>query len=230
MEIGDFSLPSWADQYQLPQEQEQINTISDKDREINEMVLTISQEKEKLNKLKEYKLLISGSGKSLELIVKRVFEDLGFTATEGKVGRDDLILTYKDKIAVAEIKGLSKSASEKNAAQLEKWVMEYFTENSVHPKGFLIINSFNNLPLKDRDKEDFPHQMLNFSEHREHCLITTTQLLGLLLKVKENPGQRDTLINELFSTIGKYPRFLDFKEFLSFNNQSELKGATAVPE
>lgn len=220
MDIGDFSLPSWADEYQLPEEKDEINVISTKEREMNELIKTISKEKEKLNRLKEYKLLFSGTGKSLELIVKKVFEEIGFTVKEGIIGRDDLILNYNDKVAVAEIKGVTKSASEKNAAQLEKWVMEYFAENSIHPKGFLIINSFNNLPLKDRDNEDFPHQMLTFSEHREHCLITTIQLLGLFLKIKEVPDQQETLINELFTTIGKYPRFLDYKEFLKIDDQT----------
>jgi hypothetical protein len=214
MEQGDFNLPSWSDQYQLPEEKSQIDILSEKERELEVLIDLISKEKEKLNKLKEYKLLFSGTGRSLELVVKRVFEEIGFTVKDGKPGRDDLILDYKGKIAVAEIKGLTKSASEKNAAQLEKWVMEYLTENSIHPKGFLIINSYNNLPLKDRDKEDFPHQMLQFSEHREHCLITTIQLLGLFLKVKEDPDQKDSLINELFNTVGKYPRFLDYSEFL----------------
>lgn len=218
MEVGDFSLPSWSEQYQLPEEKDQINALSKKEKELEELADAISKEKEKLNKLKELKLLFSGTGRSLELVVKRIFEEMGFTVKEGKPGRDDLILDYKGKIAVAEIKGLTKSASEKNAAQLEKWVMEYLTENSIHPKGFLIINSYNNLPLKDRDKEDFPHQMLQFSEHREHCLITTIQLLGLFLKVKEDPDQKDTLIDELFKTVGKYPRFLNYQEFLQTTN------------
>jgi len=214
MEIGDFNLPSWSDQYQLPTEKDQIDALSEKERGLEELTEIISKEKEKLNKLKEYKLLFSGTGKSLELVVKRVFEEIGFTVKEGKPGRDDLILDYNGKIAVVEIKGLTKSASEKNAAQLEKWVMEYLTENSIHPKGFLIINSYKNLPLNDRDQEDFPHQMLQFSEHREHCLITTIQLLGLFLKVKEEPTQRDTLIEELFNTVGLYPHFSNYKEFL----------------
>jgi hypothetical protein len=220
MELGDFSLPSWSDQYQLPEEKDQLNILSEKEGELKELIEVISKEKERLNRIKEYKLLFSGTGKSLELVVKRVFEEIGFTVKEGKVGRDDLILGYNGKVAVAEIKGLTKSASEKNAAQLEKWVMEYLTENSIHPKGFLIINPYNNLPLKDRDREDFPHQMLQFSEHREHCLITTIQLLGLFLKVKEEPDQRDNLVKELFSTVGKYPRFQDYKEFIRIDDQN----------
>lgn len=214
MEQGDFSLPSWTDQYQLPEEKDQIKNLFEQESKLKELIDVISREKEKLNKLKEYKLLFSGTGKSLELVVKKIFEEIGFTVKEGKIGRDDLILNYKGKIAVAEIKGLTKSASEANAAQLEKWVMEYLTENSIHPKGILIINTYNNLPLKDRKKEDFPHQMLKFSGNREHCLVTTIQLLGLFLKVKEDPNQRDTLIDELFNTVGIYPHFSNYKEFL----------------
>jgi hypothetical protein len=32
--------------------------------------------------------------------------------------------------------------------------------------------------------------------------------------VKENPDQKDALIDELFNTAGKYSRFLDYNEFL----------------
>jgi len=213
-ELGDFSLPSWSDQYQLPEEQDQIDALSEKERKLKELTNEISKEKERLNRLKEYKLLFSGTGRSLELVVKRVFEEIGFTVKEGKIGRDDLIITYNDKVAVVEIKGLTKSAQEKNAAQLEKWVAEYYTENSNYPKGFLIINSFINLPLKDRHEKNFPPQLVTYSEHRGHCLFTSIQLLGLFLKVKEDPDQRDALIDELFNGVGIYPRFLDYKEFL----------------
>ena len=52
--------------------------------------------------------------------------------------RDDLILQYNDRIAVVEIKGvLRKSAAERHAAQLEKWVSSYFSDKGIRPKGIL---------------------------------------------------------------------------------------------
>ena len=57
-------------------------------------------------------------------------------------GRSDIIAKYGEVAIVAEIKGVTKSAAEKHAAQLEKWVAQYIEENEVSPKGMLIVNGF----------------------------------------------------------------------------------------
>lgn len=89
--------------------------------------------------------------------------------------------------AVVEIKGVTGSAAEKHAAKLEKWVSTYYEENEVKPKGILVVNTYRDQPLIDRPEVSFPHQMLKFCSQREHCLLTSTQLLSLYLDVKKNP-------------------------------------------
>jgi hypothetical protein len=49
----------------------------------------------------------------------------------------------------------------------------------------------------------------------EHCLLTTTQLLGLLLEARAHPEKRVELINSLFSTMGVYQQFSVWKAFLT---------------
>jgi hypothetical protein len=57
--------------------------------------------------------------------------------------------------------------------------------------------------------------MLKFSKQREHCLISSLQLLGLYYEVLKNPSKKDELIKLLFETIGVYDGFEDWSEFIS---------------
>jgi hypothetical protein len=212
--IGDYSLPAWTTAYFLPDEKEQKEQLSTKEYELQGLLSQISQSKEKLSKIEKYKLLLSGSGRALEMQVATVLKEIGFSVEPGAEGRDDLILKYGEKIAVVEIKGVSKSASEKHAAQLEKWVAEYVTSHDVNPKGILIVNAYCNTPLHARNEPAFPEQMVSYATNREHCLITTTQLLSFYLSVISKPEGREQLINDLFDTKGVFKKFLNYKDFL----------------
>lgn len=213
---GNFSLPSWSNNYILPQEKEEKKALIALEQELSELISKISQQKEAILKIEEYKLLFTGSGRALEVQVKKVFSELGFQVTEGIPGRDDLILDYNGRIAVVEIKGVTKSAAEKHAAQLEKWVSEYIASKSITPKGVLIVNTYKDLPVIERAEEDFPNQMIGYSERREHCLITGVQLLSLLLDCKVNPQKKDEIIDKIFSTNGKFADYKNWQDFVNY--------------
>ena len=179
--------------------------------------------KEKLANTEKYKLLLSGSARALEVQVEAVLKELGFDSNKVEAGRDDLIITYNDKVAVVEIKGVLKSAAEKHAAQLEKWVSEYLTDKGIKPKGLLIVNAYCDTPLDERSEPAFPSQMISYSVNREHCLLTTIQLLGIYYHVKAHPEEKDKIISELFETRGIYERFTDYLSWLSIAQEVEQK-------
>jgi len=211
---GDYSLPAWVNYYFLPNEKEQKQALAGKEKNLQELLSQISQSKEEIANMEKYKLLLSGTGPSLEFQVANILREIGFKVEVGTEGRDDLIVKYGEKTAVVEIKGVSKSAAEKHAAQLEKWVAEYLTSYEVKPKGILIVNAFCSTPLHARNEPPFPHQMITYSTNREHCLITTMQLLGIYLTVKSKPENCEQLINELFNTNGVYQNFLNYNDYL----------------
>lgn len=214
---GDYVLPEWANKYYLPNEIDERKELSKKEENLLKLLNDISKNKEKIAIIEKYKLLFSGSGHTLENQVAEVLEEMGFSIIDKPEGRDDLIIKYDDKIAVVEIKGVNKSAAEKHAAQLEKWVSEHYSSYEIKCKGILIVNAFCNTPLELRTDDPFPSQMLVYSEHREHCLITTTQLLGLYLKVKLSPDEKEICVNELFNTIGVYQKFKDYTNFIEID-------------
>ena len=70
------------------------------------------------------------------------------------------------------------------------------------------------IPLKDRDGNSFPQQVVNYSERRDHCLITGLQLLGLYLDCKGNSQKKAEMIDRIFSTNGVFRDYQDWRGFL----------------
>lgn len=209
-----ISIPDWCNDYQLPTEQQTSDSIDQYEKEIEEISKEIEKQKSVIGKLEEYKILFAGTGKPLEKQVAKVFIELGFTVHEDETKRDDLIIEYGDKVAVVEIKGVRKSAAEKHATQLEKWVSEYYIAHSSMPKGILIVNAYKDTPLGERTDDAFPAQMMSYCSNREHCLISGIQLLGLYFYVTDNPDKKDEAIDKLFATIGVFDGFDNWEDFI----------------
>jgi hypothetical protein len=113
-----------------------------------------------------------------------------------------------------EVKGKKGSAAEADAAQLEKWVAGFKEASGADAKGILLVNAFCETPLAERKEPAFPHQMLKYSTQREHCLMTATQLLGLLLAARAEPSRRVELVNSIFTTNGVLAGYSDYASFL----------------
>ncbi len=219
-DTGDFDLPAWSKGYILPSEEEARNTLAGLEKNLEEILIRISRQKNSIAELEKNKLLITGSGRALEVQVKKVLEELGFTVTEGSPGRDDLIINYNGKVAVAEIKGVSKSAAEKHAAQLEKWVSQYYADHSIEPKGILIVNAYKDIPLHKRKEAPFPDQMLDYCKKRDHCLITGQQLLSLYLDCKNNDEKKNKMVDLIFNTKGVFSEYRNWTDYIIFENET----------
>jgi len=212
------SLPNWAIEYCNNEEielNEEYNTLNNEKKKIVEKIDLVNA---KIEKQSELKRLFTSTGVELENIVEFVFTNMSFEMLPSEANRHDLILKYNDKIVVVEIKGVTGSAAEKNAAQLEKWVTEYNAEYEVHPKGILVVNAFKDLPIDKRIEPVFPNQMLKFAKNRDHCLISGLQLYCYYLAYLES-NEKEKMIDELLQTIGVYAKFNDYKEFLSFKEK-----------
>ncbi|MGA3285413.1 MAG: hypothetical protein ABSD57_13265 [Verrucomicrobiota bacterium] len=210
----NMNLPSWSTNYGWQRECElrtDLVSFQKKADEISNHIKTKTLELENEDKLK---VLFVGRGDVLVDTVIGVLKELGAKATAGEPGRDDVILEFERKHAVIEGKGKKGSAAESDAAQLEKWVAGFKEERGVDPKGILLVNAYCETPLAERTEPAFPHQMLKYSTQRDHCLMTTTQLLGLLLEARAHPAKRVDLVNSLWSTVGIYPQFTDWQKFL----------------
>ena len=206
--------PEWIDSYNILTESNDIEKIKNLENEKKEIERQIQQAKDHLNLLKRYKGIFTSSGEQLENIIKDVFREMSFQILPTEKGRTDVIAKYNDTDIVMEIKGVTKSAAEKNAAQLEKWVSTFIEKEERIPKPLLIVNAFCNIPLEQRTEDIFPNQMLSYSTSRNHCLISTTQLLCLFIEISQNPDCKDERVKELLNTVGVYNRYSDYTQFI----------------
>lgn len=206
--------PEWLERFYILEEEQEQNTLAAAINAKKALEEKIKEQERKLVEIRKYKKLLTASGLQLEELVKMVLSELGFVLAETKPGRSDVIAQYGDRDIVVEIKGVSKSAAEKHAAQLEKWVSEFYEENEKAPKPLLIVNGYSEIPIWERKESVFPHQMLKYCRAREHALISTAQLLCLYLEIKKNPECASERVSELLDCVGKYERYADLREYL----------------
>lgn len=216
-----YVLPLWSDSIKVINEEEEENRLEQDVKKLHNIEEKIKKRKELIKAIKKKKILFTGSGTPLEEVVKETLQEIGFTLCEAEIGRSDIIASYNGTDVVAEIKGVSKSAAERHAAQLEKWAAEFIEENEHTPKAILIVNGYCDTPLTERTEDVFPNQMLKYCEARGHILITTTQLLCLYVDIKNNPDCAQERITELLSCVGKYQRYLDFGNYLKLVDKED---------
>jgi hypothetical protein len=209
------TLPEWTDTFHLFNETHIREEIHQHQSQIDQLAALLKEKENALGDICRYKYLFTSSGDELESAVKDVFMKIGFEILQGEEYREDLIIKYENKVAVVEIKGVNGCAAEKHAAQLEKWAASYFEKTGVAPKPILIVNAFKDLPLDRRTEKPFPHQMLSYSQSRNHCLLTTVQLFGILNDILKDVVKKDALIASLFSTSGLFEGFNEWSNFIT---------------
>ncbi|MCF8565221.1 hypothetical protein LLE49_10895 [Alicyclobacillus tolerans] len=213
--LNTVQLPSWSLNYLLPGESEQRANLENLQSVLDHVHREIAQQKDQLDQLVKFKLLVAGAGKPFDVQIRTVFEELGFTVTDGLLGRDDILLTYGNKFAVVQSRSLSRNATITHAAQLEKCVSEYFTPHEIEVKGILVVNAFKDVALRERVEPAFPAAMVGYSEKRNHCLITGMQLLGLYLETRDDPVKKEEAIQKLFAANGLFQEEQDWSVLLT---------------
>ena len=210
--------PEWTNSYLLRGEAERLNALAAANQAKSDADSALAAESSSLNGLRSYKLLFIGTGEPLRQKVKQALCEIGLHVEDGPEGRDDLVSTDRHRPVVIEVKGVKASASERDAAQLEKWVTGYYERKCVLPKGILVVNAYRETPLEKRNQPAFPDQMLGYSKGRSHCLVTGLQLLGLLTAVREGGVSSAEAVNSLLSTVGPYAAHNDFTRFVDLTD------------
>lgn len=221
---GDFSMPEWAGQVVLPQEQDALDGVSKTQGQLAKLEKKLTTQRAALSTIQERKLLLVGTGVALEAVCGQAFEALGFKVETGPPGGADLILRDGSKVAVVEVKGKTKTAAKADASQLEGWVTDYELEHGVQPKAILVATAWRDTPLADRPDEAFPDSMRSYSEKRDHCLITGPQLLGAWLDAEKRPRSKKPLRESILGCVGRYEGYSDWREFVDLQSDAPQPG------
>lgn len=206
-----INLPEYSKKYLLPNEENMIRDIEMDKIKLNKLQKNIEEKGLILKEIQENKIIFTGTGTLLEKKVVDELKQIGFKIIkydENSID-EDIVISYNDKIAIVEVKGVDGSATEKHTSQTVKWKSMYHIEHDILPKGFLIVNAFKNKELEKR-QDYFPAQMLKYAIQQEICLLTTIQVFNIKCFLKNNPDKTEEIINELYSTNGIYNKFLEW--------------------
>lgn len=212
-----ISRPAWADQFLTDQQQKLRDEISAQQDAIEQSRARLAALQLTDQQLAGRDQLYLGSGPTLEAQVEELLTLLGGETTTPEGNRADLRVTFPEGNAVVEVKGVTKTAAEKHAAQLEKWVSDDHAENDVLPKGILAVNTWREIPLDERTGDDFPAQMLPYCTNRNHCLVTGLQLFVMRTQVEANPDHATEARRALLETTGVLAGYDDWRAVLKKN-------------
>jgi hypothetical protein len=225
---GVTARPAWAKNYATEQQRELITDIATQQERVEKARARLAKLHQERERAEARDQLFLGTGRALELQVREVLELLGGTVIEPPPGRDDWRVDFPEGAAVLEIKGVLKSAAEKHAAQLEKWVASAFEDSGEMPKGILVVNTWREVPLGERTQEDFPSQMLPYSKRRGHCLITGLQLFVIRADVEGNPDRAERWRKLLLSTKGIVAQAKDWRKVIQETKTAETEDDDAA--
>lgn len=205
---------TWVEKYYIPgmpELEQEINEVRGKIEELQQVETVKGKE---LKELKSYRdILLNKKGHALQNTVIEILNKMGIQAQPGPEGRDDIVIKENDKIvAVCEVKGNKKSAAERDATQLSKWVGRVFEEERYVPKGILIVNAFNEKDIPERTEKPFPDQILPYCLRGEYCLLTTIQLFNIFCEFKRGGILNGkTILKEWIECKGIYDKYQDIR-------------------
>ena len=217
-------LPDWTKTYQFASELKRDATrqkLEEQRSNASKNLEALASSQMQDDRLKQ---LIAATGKPLEEVVSEALCFLGFKVEEREGRRADIYATGSSgDRGLVEVKGASKSASERKAAQLEKWVLEAMDADE-RRKGILIVNGWRDRPLSSRCSPVFPNQMVGFSTARSHCLMTTTQLLGMVIRCGEDKSLLREAEESILSTVGRLEGWDDIGSIFAKVPDDEIRG------
>lgn len=76
--LDNYSIPEWADNYNILTEKNEKKKIEELNEEIERLQIEKGKTEDRLNRIQRYKLAVTASGKELETIIYEIFSELGF--------------------------------------------------------------------------------------------------------------------------------------------------------
>ncbi|MDE9364446.1 hypothetical protein PZ938_02405 [Luteipulveratus sp. YIM 133132] len=214
----EIARPSWADSYTTTSERKLRADVTKAKKSVERARTKLAGLQQKVGAVELGHQLYLGTGRTLELRVREVLELLGGVVSEPEHGRDDWRVEFPEGKAVVEVKGVTKSAAEKHAAQLEKWAANALQESGEVHKGILVVNTWRELPLAERKEQDFPTQMIKYSTSREHCLTTGLQLFVIKEQIESGDAAAEAWRKKILATNGRLEDVPDWRTYIALES------------
>ncbi len=208
------SLPGWASKYQFLEELKAVRLRDALQKDLLRIQNEIPAVEDTIQSFGKYLHLFSEEGRSLDGLVRSIFGEIGFTVSDGPDLNSYGVLQYGKKVAIVFTKALTGTATDKDARQVEVWKSHYESYVNQLPKGILVLNCQKEMDLFDRNQAPFSDQLISYAEATDICVMTTTQLVGMLMDLKGHPQNQDRLIQALLETKGPIRGYAEMMKYV----------------
>ena len=207
--IQHLPLPDWTKEIEIFDEKSTEAKIIKERERLLKLEKALNKKEIYLRELQSFKELLTAEGIHLINIVSKTLSKLGFKIETDKQYGSFIFAKYSSSQIIIESVGVRKCAVSNHVTALERLVSENIPRNGISPKPILIINAYYKVPLDERPTMVFPFNLSNYAKARNHCLLTSTQLLCLYLEIKNHPEIKKERVAELLNTTGVYERYSD---------------------
>ena len=196
--------PEWAADYRFEREAQLTNDLLELERQREELSREMERLRNGINEWQAWKFLLYGHGKPLENVVANAFTVLGFKIIEQSVtNQGDIIMEADGRHVIVEVKGVISSAKLSEARELESHALQYENDHEgIDLKRVLVVNAYRATPLDKRTEPMFPHAMVTHRTTAQHTLLSTTQLLSMVIECLRDSGKAYDLRCRIIDSCG----------------------------
>lgn len=207
LDVAITATPDWINDLDYFDDKHQKSLIKENEEQITVLNQLIDTAKDKLAKNLYYKSVLYESGDNLVKVVFDILSEIleyDLSSFEDKK-KEDFLIKLQDITFVGEIKGIDTNIKSKNVSQVDTHLQDYqdkLNEENKHEnlKALLIINTFRNKKLEDR--EEVHEQQIALAK-RNNCLIILTQdLLRIFEMYKQGVLSKDKIVAILTKQVG----------------------------
>ena len=191
--------PEWLEDFKVPSEDvlnRRLQSVSRRMATLNERLQTIRNTL--LEKMEIKKLLYEGD-EALENVVKKAFEEMGFTLV--KKDYMDWISSSDTGEAILEVTGSEGSIDIAKLRQLLNYLLTDYQATKTEKKAILVGNHFINDPLNERG-DPFTERVVMESGVHSICLLTTIELYKAICAIREKAIASKTIRKKIMETVG----------------------------
>lgn len=192
-------LPEWTNDFVISGEQETAKIVEALHRQTDKLRAQLDQQGNKLSEITAIKQLLYEGDEALEDIVRKAFEELGFSVS--KKGDMDCVGSSDVGEAILEVTGSEEIIDIDKLRQLLNYLLTDYKETGVEKKAILVGNHFINDHPKKRG-EPFTEKVLKEADTHSICLLTTVELFNIICALRNKEAKREDVQREIMKTTG----------------------------
>jgi hypothetical protein len=191
--------PDWMKDFVISGEQETVKIIGKLHQQMDKLQAQLNQQDKELREHTAIKQLLYEGDIALENIVKKAFEELGFSLS--KKGDMDWLGSSDTGEAILEVTGSEGIIDIDKLRQLLNYLLNDYKKTRAEKKAILVGNHFINDPPEKRG-DPFTEKVLKEADTHSICLLTTIELFKAICTLREKKAKTEEIQRRIMETTG----------------------------